>query len=143
VSKQSIESAVETLQALRSLSGTAETLTQFRRALTRRNNYVGSKAAALVAEFGLRTLIPDLIAVLDRFLLNPIKSGPQCWAKAAIARALMDLHHNDADVYLRGLAHFQLEPVGGARIRPRRCAAPARSRLWSAGSTQSPPQAAD
>lgn len=113
--KQSIENAVEAFQTLRASPGSPETLAQLRKALTHRNNYVVSKAAALVAEFGLRALTPDLIAAFDRFLVNPVKSDPQCWAKAAIVKGLMDLGHDDADVYLRGLSHFQLEPVWGGR----------------------------
>jgi hypothetical protein len=40
---------------------------------------------------------------------------PQCWAKSAIFKALSQLGHDDADVFLRGLAYVQMEPVCGGQ----------------------------
>jgi hypothetical protein len=74
-----------------------------------------SKAAALVAGKRLSELIPELVAAFERFLADPVKSDPQCWAKTAIARALRDLEHDDPAVFLRGISHIQLEPVWGGR----------------------------
>jgi HEAT repeat protein len=55
------------------------------------------------------------VAAFDRFFDNPAKSDPQCWAKNALAKALKDLGHTGAEVFLRGIAHFQMEPVWGGR----------------------------
>jgi hypothetical protein len=63
----------------------------------------------------LRALEPDLVAAFDRFMVDAVKSDPQCWAKNALVRALKDLGHSDPAVYLRGIEHFQLEPVWGGR----------------------------
>jgi HEAT repeat protein len=115
LSKQSIDTALGALAALRSSPTSPETVAHLRKALKHRINYVASKAAALVAELGARTLVPDLIDAFDHFLQNPIKSDAQCRAKSAIAKALMDLGHDDPGVYLRGMSHVQLEPVWGGR----------------------------
>jgi hypothetical protein len=113
VSKQSFEKQLEELGALRAEPGSAATLAAVRKALRDRNNYLVSKAAALAADLSLSDLISDLLAAFDRFLLDPLKTDPQCWAKTAIAKALKDLGHRDAKVYLRGILHIQLEPGWG------------------------------
>jgi HEAT repeat protein len=84
-----------------------------RKALHDRSNYFVSKAAALIAEHALQEMIPDLLAAFDRFMLDPVKSDPQCWAKNAIAKALKDLGYTEAAFFLRGIRHVQLEPVWG------------------------------
>jgi HEAT repeat protein len=98
---------MQMLEALRA-SPAVEPL---RKALRDRSNYFVSKAAALAPALGTDELIPDLIAAFDRFLLDPIKSDPQCWAKNAIAKALKDLGYNESAFFLRGLKYFQFEPV--------------------------------
>ncbi len=97
------------LAALETLGTAAE----LRKALADRNNYYVSKAAAMVANRGLRELTPDLVGAFDRFLKDPVKSDPQCWAKNAIAKTLKDFEYDDASFYLRGMKHIQLEPVWG------------------------------
>jgi hypothetical protein len=84
-----------------------------RKALHDRSNYFVSKAAALAAELAMQDLIPDLVEAFDRFMVDPVKSDPQCWAKNAIAKALKDLGYSDTDFFLRGIKHIQLEPVWG------------------------------
>ncbi len=63
----------------------------------------------------LAALVPDLLAAFERFMTDPVKADPQCWAKTAIVKALRDLEHDDATVFLRGARHRQLEPVWGGR----------------------------
>jgi hypothetical protein len=86
-----------------------------RKALAHRNNYVVAKAADIVRDFHLDELLLELLTAFDRFFTNPIKSDPQCWAKNAISRALAEFELQDADVFLRGMKHIQLEPVWGGR----------------------------
>jgi HEAT repeat protein len=114
VKKQALDQKVEALEELRS-APPAVACAQLRKALADRNNWLVSKAAALVAGLSLSELIPDLLAAFDRFLIDAGKSDPQCWAKTAIAKALKDLGHRDAQVFLAGFAHVQLEPVWGGR----------------------------
>jgi len=110
--KQSFDRKVEEIAALR--SAPEETaLPQLRKALKDRSNYVVAKAAAIAGERQFQSLEPDLLAAFDRFMKDPAKSDPQCWAKNAIAKALKDLGLTDPAVFFRGLAHFQLEGVWG------------------------------
>jgi HEAT repeat protein len=115
VGKQALDRKLDALAALREARDSPSTAEQLRKALKDRNNYLASKAAALAGEMRLEALVPDLLAAFERFLTDAAKSDPQCWAKNAIARALKDLGHGDAAVFLRGLGHFQLEPVWGGR----------------------------
>jgi HEAT repeat protein len=113
MSKKALEQKLAALDALRSAAASAPPTSALRKALQDPNNYYVSKAAAIAAEFALTDLIPDLIAAFDRFLINPVKSDPQCWAKNAIAKALKDFVYDDASFYLRGIKHIQMEPVWG------------------------------
>ena len=113
MSKQAFNQKIEALQSLRTAPSSPSTLEHLRKSLKERNNYLVSKAATIAGELGLQSLVPDLLAAFDRFLTDAPKSDPQCWAKNSIAKALKDLGHRDAAVFLRGMAHFQPEPVWG------------------------------
>jgi HEAT repeat protein len=113
--KQAFDQKLEALEALRGNTDSAAVLGQIRKALKDRNNYLVSKAAALAGDLRLSDLVPDLVDAFDRFLIEPVKTDPQCWAKNAIAKALKYLEHRDARVFLKGLTHVQLEPVWGGR----------------------------
>jgi HEAT repeat protein len=115
LSKQAFEKKIEALEALRSAADSAAVPVELRKALRDRNNYLVSKAAELVADLKQDDLIPELIAAFDRFMIDPVKSDPQCWAKNAIAKALKNLGHRDAHVFLRGIVHAQPEPVWGGQ----------------------------
>lgn len=112
MSRASFDRKLEEIEALRSAPEDSAR-DQLRRALKDRSNYAVAKAAAITAARRFEELVPDLLAAFDRFMTNPVKSDPQCWAKNAIARALKDLGHTDAAVFFRGIAHFQMEPVWG------------------------------
>lgn len=114
MSKQSFDRKLEDIDALRSAP---EELArdQLGAALKDRSNYVVAKAAKMAGERQFESLIPDLIKAFDRLMKDPVKSDPQCWAKDAITKTLKDLEHADPAVFLRGIAHFQLEPVWGGR----------------------------
>lgn len=111
--RQALDRKIEALAALRSAPGAPSTVERLRTALKDRNNYAVSRAAALAAEMRLEALIPDLLAAFDRFMSDPAKTDPQCWAKIAIAKALREMEYRDAAVFLRGLRHFQPEPAWG------------------------------
>lgn len=106
------------LAELESMSGhvpTPDGVGRIRKALGNENNYLVSKAARLAAEYTLTELLPQVLSAFERFFEDPIKSDPQCWAKAALAKALVKLECRDADIYLRGLRHRQEEPVWGGQ----------------------------
>jgi HEAT repeat protein len=107
---------LEKLEALRR-GATSESLdADLRKALSDRNNYIIAKAAAVVAERNVLSLIPDLMASYDR-LFDPAPTvDPLATGKQAIAQALKDLGHADASLFLRGLHHVQLEPAWGKPV---------------------------
>jgi HEAT repeat protein len=109
--KVALDKKIEALRALRDSPASAEK--DLRRALQDRNGFFVSKAAALVGELHLTALVPDLESAFERFLKDPVKTDPQCWAKIAIAKALHGLEHKDPHVFLLGLNHVQREPVWG------------------------------
>ncbi len=112
MSKQAFDKKLEALEALRAA---ADPIPPLQKALQDRNNYFVAKAAAMAGSLKLEELIPDLAAAFDRFLIDPVKSDPQCWAKNAIAKALKDLGTREARVFLLGIAHVQPEPVWGGQ----------------------------
>ena len=110
--KRSFEEQIAALDSLRQQApeACAEPL---RKALEHRNNFVVAKAADLVRVFQLQQLIPELLTAFNRFFDNPVKTDPQCWAKNALSRTLAAFEYQDAEVFLRGIRHIQLEPVWG------------------------------
>src|SRR5258706_7839705 len=108
--KRGFEEQIAALDALRHSPDEvrAEAL---RRALGHRNSFIVAKAADLVREFALPSLTADLLVSFDRFLENPVKTDPQCWAKNALSRALAAFEHQDEGVFLRGMRHIQMEPA--------------------------------
>lgn len=114
MSKQAFDRKLAGIEALRSAPEDTA-VPQLRNALQDRNNYLAAKAAAITGDRQLHALEPDLIAAFERFMRDPVKSDPQCWAKNAIVKALKDLAYSDSAIYLRGSEHFQLEPIWGGR----------------------------
>ncbi|HKF06614.1 MAG TPA: HEAT repeat domain-containing protein [Candidatus Sulfotelmatobacter sp.] len=113
-SKLQFEEQIVALDALRNAPERFR-LDPLGKALANRNNFITAKAADLIREFGLRELTPDLLKAFDRFFDHAEKSDPQCWAKNAISRALSAFELQDADIFLRGMRHIQMEPVWGGR----------------------------
>jgi len=111
--KQSFDRKLAEVQTLRDLGKCEETRKALRRALADKNNFYVSKAALLVGELGEQELIPELVAAFDRFLLDAVKTDPQCYAKNAVAQVLKDFEYEDPPLFLRGMRHRQMEPVYG------------------------------
>jgi HEAT repeat protein len=112
--KKAFEQRVAALDALRE-SSEHDRLDALRRALGDRNNFLVAKAADLVREWDLKQLTPELLTAFERFFEKADKTDPQCWAKNAISRALAAFEYQEADIFLRGMHHIQLEPVWGGR----------------------------
>ena len=115
MSNKAFDQKLDALLELRDAADASERLMRLRKALCDRSNYYVAKAAALVAEFSLTALIPDLIATFDHFLEGGAKFDPQCWGKQAIAEALAELGHDQPAVFVKGSAHVQMEPVFGGK----------------------------
>lgn len=112
--KKNFEAQLEALDRLGEQP--VETWTEpLRAALRLRYNYVVAKAAEMAGRQRIAELLSDLLAAYDRFFDDPVKIDPQCWAKNALSRALAALELQDSQPFLRGLKHFQWEPVWGGR----------------------------
>jgi len=104
------------LEALKGAVLDAVAIEHLRKALAHRNNFIVSKAAKLVTDAELFALLPDVLAAYDRFFLDAAKSDPKCWAKDALAKALVKLEHRTKDAYLRGMRHHQMEASWGPPV---------------------------
>ncbi len=111
--KKEFEQRIAAIEALAQATPSHEVTAALRKALADRNNFLVSKAAAIAGNQGLQGLSDDLLSAFNRFLKDAVKTDPQCWAKNAIAKALRQLGHSDAAVFLQGSAHVQMEPVWG------------------------------
>lgn len=110
---RSFEKELAQLEAMNGRTPDAAGIERIRKALGNQNNYLVAKAARLAADHGLVTLLPEIRAAYDRFFIDPIESDPQCLAKNALVKTLVKLGVREASVYLRGLRHYQNEPVWG------------------------------
>jgi hypothetical protein len=109
------------LEALRELvkAGdllSADQVVYLRKTLAHRNNFLVSKAARLVEDAELAVLLPDVLTSYDRFFIEPVKTDPKCWAKEALAKALVRLGHRQREAYLRGMRHHQMEASWGPPV---------------------------
>lgn len=109
-----VEDVIERLGALRN-APESEAVPALAKALGDKVNLVVAKAAAISAERGFRTLVPNLLGAFDRLFEHGAQRDPQCWAKLAIARALVAFDRRESPPYLRGLRHVQMEPVWGGQ----------------------------
>jgi HEAT repeat protein len=112
--KRSFEDQVAAVDALRHQPEETR-VDPLRKALAHRNNFIVARAADLVREFRIAQLLPQLINAFDRFFDDPVKTDPQCWAKNALSRTLAALDYQEAEVFLRGMRHIQMEPVWGGQ----------------------------
>jgi hypothetical protein len=94
----------------------ADQVQQLRKSLTHRNNFIVSKAARLIADAQLTALLPEVLTAFDRFFNDAAKTDPKCWAKEALAKALVKLEHRSKDAYLRGMRHHQMEASWGPPV---------------------------
>lgn len=113
--KAAYDAKLAAIDALKSEPDAAKRNMALARALADRNNYIVARAAKAAGEISAGSLTPNLAAAFERFLDDPVKTDPQCWAKNAIVKALADIGHDDPGLYIRGLRHRQPEPVWGGQ----------------------------
>ncbi|HVO26004.1 MAG TPA: HEAT repeat domain-containing protein [Candidatus Margulisiibacteriota bacterium] len=113
---RTLEDTLAALHRLRDDPTSAAARAQLRQALAGKSSHAAAKAAQIAGEFEIAALASDLVAAFERFMVNPVKTDPNCRAKAAIADALYRIGHDDESVFLRGIRHRQMEPVYGGRV---------------------------
>lgn len=74
---------------------------------------VAAKAARLAEDSLLYELVPALEKSYTRFLDQPVKHDPSCYAKKALARALVALDYSGVEFLLAGIRYVQREPTYG------------------------------
>ena len=92
---------------------TQERHEQFAKALASKSNLVAAKAARIVGQSQWRELTGDLARAFERFRQQGARLDKGCTALTAIARALFALDYDDAELYLKGTKHVQMEAVWG------------------------------
>ena len=111
-----IEKALNEIGDLRVASSPEEQTDKLRAFLNNRSNLVVAKAAKLVRELQLSTLVPELVAAFDRMWMNPAKLDKRCAAMTEIVSALYEFDYTDPEVYLRGIRHVQREASYGPPV---------------------------
>lgn len=112
--KDPVEEKRSRLNDAREDPGSKVSLEILRKGLSDRVSIVVARAAELAGELGSAPLVPEMISAFRRFLADPLKDKG-CLAKTAIVEALTRLEHSDADAFLEGIGHVQMEPVWGGQ----------------------------
>jgi HEAT repeat protein len=83
------------------------------KALAHKSNLVAAKAARLIGDHLLPNFIPPLSTAFERFLRKDDKG---CVALMALARTLVTLDCDDAELFRKGIAHAQMEGTWGGSV---------------------------
>jgi hypothetical protein len=116
MAKRNVEEELGKLNRLRDLTPDSHTLTALRKALGDRVNLVAAKAAQVIGDMRITTLAPDLASALARLFERGADADPQCWAKNAIAKALIALDHDESATFLTGQRYVQMESTYGGKV---------------------------
>jgi HEAT repeat protein len=95
---------------------TPEGRAQLVKALASKSNLVAAKAARITGDAQWVELADDLVKAFDRFITRGSIPDKGCVALIAIARALYGLDYDDAELFLKGMRHVQMEPVWGGSV---------------------------
>jgi HEAT repeat protein len=120
-----IDQQLRQLEAIGASLPDDEAVAQVRRYLGNRSSVVVARAAALLAGVADDDLEVDLVAAFHRFMKDPARTDKGCIAKLALIEALRASHDPDAEIFLVGMRHVQLEPTWGGQVDT---AAPLRAR---------------
>ncbi|MDB9524577.1 hypothetical protein PN498_01135 [Oscillatoria sp. CS-180] len=113
---RTLEAMTAELNQIRQEPTSEAGLASLRRAISSKYGIIIARAAKIIAEFEIYSLIPDLVQAFERCMVKPIDRDPGCRAKAAIADTLYRLEFSDETLFLKGVRHVQLEPVWGGQV---------------------------
>jgi HEAT repeat protein len=114
MSVRKVEQELDRVSALRD-APESEAAPALSKALDDRVNVIVAKAAKVAGGRGLVQLTPRLLRAFHRLFEHGSERDPQCWAKNAIAQALVDLEYRDPQPFVRGARYVQMEAVWGGR----------------------------
>lgn len=106
-----VEERLAELAALRDDPSAA--IGELEKALRSKVGLIVAAAAEIAGEGGLRELAPTLSAAFARMCEDPVHRDPQCRAKIAVARALIELDEWGEGVFEVGTRLVQREPIWG------------------------------
>lgn len=89
---------------------------QIAKALGGKSNLIAAKAARIAGDARWSDLQNELVKAFNRFLRQGSALDKGCKATVAIARALFAFDYDDAEFYLSGVRHIQIEPVYGGSV---------------------------
>jgi HEAT repeat protein len=110
------EDCLDALSRLRENPAAPEAPPELGRYLAHKSNLAAAKAAKLVAEFEIEDLEPQLVAAFHRFMKSPALTDKGCAAKTEIVRALEASGAAEAEVFLAGIRHIQMEGSFGPPV---------------------------
>ncbi len=116
MARRNIEQQIARVAAIRGNGLTEENLKLLLKALGGANHLLLAKGAQVAAELEIRALAPPMTAAFARLLGKPAKADPGCRAKTALADALDALDYAEAELFLRGARHVQMESVWGGQV---------------------------
>jgi len=108
---QSVGARLAALDVFRGNADSDDARDTLRKGLADRSNYVIERAAQIVGESELQSLLPDLLKAFERLLTDPLKKDKGCAGKTAIAKTLVQLGYDDPEFYRKGIAYTQTEPL--------------------------------
>jgi hypothetical protein len=114
VKRRPLEETLRALHRVRESPDTEESHRELRQVRSSEGSHAVARAAALVGETGIESLVPDLVAAFSRFFDNLPRADPGCSAKTGIVEALRRLGQ---DVDLADLLADPEPPVGISAAR--------------------------
>jgi HEAT repeat protein len=114
--QKSLDDQLAEITRLAGAGSTPEGQEVLRGFLRSRNNLVAARAADVVRDWSAEDLVPELLELWERSLIDPVKRDKACHAKLAVVQALDAASYDDYDVFLRGACHRQLEPSYGPPV---------------------------
>lgn len=114
--RKSIDDKLDDLEAAASEADRSAAAAGIGAHLRDKHARVVARAAKLAADGLFYELAPELIAAYPRFLPDAAKKDPNCLAKKALVRALVNLDCDDATFFAEALAYRQPQPVWGGSV---------------------------
>lgn len=97
-------------------TGTPAGKKQLVAALAAKSNFVVARAARIIGVAQCLDLTPELAAAFARLLARGSDADKGCVALNAIARALIQLEYDGAELFLQGMRHVQMEGSWGPPV---------------------------